>query len=76
MMKFVELFWLFMSIFISLIFVINYENLTFREKALYLVALLLSTFLYSFRRYSRLAQNVHNESEDSNFETPNNLKND
>lgn len=76
MMKFVELFWLFMSIFISLIFVINYENLTLREKALYLVALLLSTFLYSFRRYSRLAQNVHNENESSDFETPNNLKND
>lgn len=45
-----------MSILISLIFVFNYDNLVIREKLLYLVALLLSTFLYSFRRYSRLAQ--------------------
>lgn len=55
-MKIIELFWLFMTVLISLVFVVGYGDLAFREKILYLVALLLSTFLYSFRRYSRLAQ--------------------
>ncbi len=64
-MKIIELFWLFMTIFISLIFVTNYESLALREKILYLVALLLSTFLYSFRRYSRIAQNPSSENDDS-----------
>jgi|YNPMSStandDraft_2_1061718.scaffolds.fasta_scaffold02396_5 hypothetical protein len=64
-MKLVELFWLFMTIFISVIFLANYESLNLREKLLYLIALLLSTFLYSFRRYSRIAQN-HSVQENSN----------
>ncbi len=76
-MKIIELFWLFMTIFISLIFVTNYESLALREKILYLIALLLSTFLYSFRRYSRIAQNRSSENEESTRidENPN-IKND
>lgn len=64
-MKYIELFWLFMTLFISLIFVTNYENLQMREKILYFIALLLSAFLYSFRRYSRIAQNKDNENDNS-----------
>jgi len=72
-MKFIELFWLFMTILISLIFITNYNSLEIREKLLYLVALLLSTFLYSFRRYSRLSETRYFQDKDSEDST---LEND
>lgn len=75
-MKIIEIFWLFMTILISLIFVVSYEDLAFREKILYLVALLLSTFLYSFRRYSRLTQKNFEENKVSDIEENNLNHND
>lgn len=63
-MKFIELFWLFMSLLITVIFITNYENLVGKEKLLYLMALLLSSFLYSFRRYSRIRQDQTKEDHD------------
>ncbi len=75
-MKFIELFWLFMTIFICLVFITNYESLAFREKVLYLIALLLSTFLYSFRRFLRLTKYQKNEnlSQEQNFQDTDTLE--